>query len=133
MQRTAELYAAADAVDSFQAAYTRLTTNPPDLLVANLRLRATVEGLQLAYVVASGGHPTRVLVYSDQAEPWITRELHRAGAFFEAQWRLQFALPAYLVADLPVLDRRNPVAPDRRTNYRGGRRSSDVPMGWSRA
>jgi len=132
LQRTAELYSPTDAVDSFQAAYARLTSDPPDLLVTNLRLHATVEGLQLAYVVASSGYPTRVLVYSETAEPWITRELHRASAFFEAQWRLQFALPAYMMADLPVLDRRSPVVPDRRTAYRGGRRASDVPIGTPR-
>jgi hypothetical protein len=97
--------------------------------VTNLRLGGTVEGLQLAYVVASAGYPTRVLVYSDRVVPWITRELHRAGAFFETQDRLAFALPSFLSAELPVLDRRNPVVPDRRSNYRGGRRASDVPTG----
>ena len=35
-------------------------------------------------------------------------------------------------ADLPVLDRRNPATPDRRTVYRGGRRASDVPIALSR-
>lgn len=131
LQRTAAVYSAADAVGTFQAAYARLTTDAPDLLVTNLRLQASVEGLQLAYVVASAGYPTRVLVYSDRVEPWITRELHRTGAFFEIQPRLEFALPSYLRAELPVLDRRNPVVPDRRTTYRGGRRASDVPMGWT--
>ena len=98
--------------------------------MTNLRLDGTVEGLQLAYVIASSGYPTRVLVYSDRVVPWITRELHRAGAFFELHSRLEFALPAFINADLPVLDRRNPVIPDRRSTYRGGRRASDVPIGW---
>lgn len=131
LQRTAGLYAEVHTVSSFQAAYTRMTQHPPDLLVTNLRLNGSVEGLQLAYVVASGGYPTRVLVYSDQVVPWITRELNRAGAFFESQSRVEFALPSYLLADLPLLDRRNPVVPDRRSNYRGGR-ASDVPIGWGR-
>ena len=104
----------------------------PDILVTNLRLDGTVEGLQLAYVAASGGYPTRVLVYSETVVPWITRELHRAGAFFEMQARLEFALPAFVRAELPVLDRRNPVVSDRRATYRGGRRASDVPGEWGR-
>jgi hypothetical protein len=125
----ASVFVDVHAVADFQAAYARMTRNAPDLLVANLRLNGTVEGLQLAYVVASSGYPTRVLVYGDRVVPWIMRELHRAGAFFEAGSRVEFALPAFVNADLPVLDRRNPVTPDRRSTYRGGRRASDVPAG----
>lgn len=95
--------------------------------MANLRLHTNVEGLHLAYVVASAGYRTRAVVYSDGAESWVIRELHRAGAFYESRSRVAFALPAYANADLPVLDRRNPAMPDRRTAYRGGRRASDAP------
>ena len=127
-------YADADAVGDFQSAYVRMRQTAPDILITNLRLDGTVEGLQLAYVAASGGYPTRVLVYSERVVPWITRELHRAGAFFEMQAHLEFALPAFVrAAELPVLDRRNPVMSDRRATYRGGRRASDVPGGWGRA
>lgn len=91
-----------------------------------------MEGLQLAYVVASAGYATRAVIYSDDAEPWVIHEVQRAGAFFESQARLIFALLAYVHAKLPVLDRRNPTVPDRRTSYRGGRRASDVQMAWSR-
>jgi hypothetical protein len=130
LQRTAAAYANVDVAGEFQAAYAKLRRDLPDILVASLELGGTVEGLQLAYVVASSGYPTRVLVYSDRAVPWITRELHRAGAFFETRNRLEFALPSFLDAELPVLDRRNPGVPDRRSSYRGGRRASDVPSGW---
>jgi hypothetical protein len=119
------------AVADFQSAYGRLVTNAPDLLVANLRLPATVEGLQLAYVIASGGYATRAVIYSDHVERWVVHEVQRAGAFFETQARLVFALPAYAQAKLPVLDRRNPTVQDRRSDYRGGRRASDVPIKWS--
>jgi hypothetical protein len=95
--------------------------------VTNLRIHTNVEGLQLAYVVASAGYRTRALVYSDGPEPWVMRELQRAGAFYESRARVAFALPAYTNADLPVLDRRNPTTPDRRNRYRGGRRASDAP------
>ena len=106
-------------------------TSAPDLLVANLRLRGTVEGLQLAYVIASGGYATRAVIYSDHVERWVVHEVQRAGSFFEPQARLVSALPAYAQAKLPAVDRRNPTVPDRRADYRGGRRASDVPTQWS--
>jgi hypothetical protein len=96
-------------------------------MVTNLRLRANVEGLQLAYVVASSGYATRAIVYSEYAETWVAHEIQRAGGFFEMPNRLVFALPAYIHAKLPVLDRRNPLEADRRLAFRGGRRASDVP------
>jgi len=34
-------------------------------------------------------------------------------------------LAAYLGSDLPPVDRRDPAVPDRRTPFRGGRRSWD--------
>jgi DNA-binding NtrC family response regulator len=123
----ASAYADADGVANFQAAFDRLGDTTPDLLVACLRLRANVEGLQLAYVVASAGYATRAIVYSDYADTWVAHEIQRAGAFFETPSRLLFALPSYIHAKLPVLDRRNPQAPDRRMSFRGGRRASDVP------
>lgn len=127
------MYADAEAVADFQSAYARLSTGTFELLITNLRLQANVEGLQLAYVVASGGYATRALVYGDRPAPWIIRELQRTGAFFETRVRVPFALPAYVGANLPVLDRRNPAVPDRRTGgFRGGRRASDVPMVLSR-
>ena len=96
-------------------------------MIANLRLRANVEGLQLAYVVASAGYATRAVVYSEYAESWVAHEIQRASGFFETPARLVFALPSYIHARLPVLDRRNPLEPDRRLAFRGGRRASDVP------
>lgn len=96
-------------------------------MITNLRLRANVEGLQLAYVVASAGYATRAVVYSDYADTWVAHEIQRAGAFFETPTRVVFALPSYIYAKLPVLDRRDPEASDRRSSFRGGRRASDVP------
>jgi hypothetical protein len=106
---------------------------PPDLLIARLHLYTHVEGLQLAYTLASAGSPTRSIVYSESPEPWVTRELQRLGAFYELQSRLPFSLPAYAGARLPFLDRRDPMWRDRRGAYRGGRRASDVPFisGWA--
>jgi hypothetical protein len=120
-------YADAQGVADFRAAFDRLGDDSPDLMIANLRLRANVEGLQLAYVVASSGYATRAVVYSEYAELWVAHEVQRAGGFFETPARLLFALPSYIHAKLPVLDRRDPLARDRRMTFRGGRRASDVP------
>ena len=128
LQRLAQPLAKVEAAGDFQTAYNRLHPAPPDLLITKLRLYSKVEGLQLAYVVASAGSPTRTIVYGESAEEWVTRELQRLGAFYESQSRLQFALPAYVQARLPVLDRRDPMRVERRMRYRGGRRASDVPL-----
>ena len=125
--RSASDQADADGVGDFQSAYARLADGSVDLLVTNLRLRANVEGLQLAYVASTSGFDTRVVVYGNRFDDWIVRELQRAGAFYETQARLRFALASYLTAELPRLDRRNPTTPDRRGTYRGGRRASDLP------
>jgi hypothetical protein len=129
--RVLDVYPSVEAVGDFQTAYDRLATRSIKMLITNLRLHGNVEGLHLAYAVATGGYPTRTLVYADRIEPWIIRELQRAGAFHETQARLPFALPSYLQAALPVLDRRDPILPDRRAGYRGGRRPGDVPF-WNR-
>ena len=132
LQRIAAPHAEVAAAGDFQAAYSRVFSARPDLVITNLRLRGSFDGLHLAYVVSKTASLTRIIVYADRAEPQVTRELQRMGAFYEAQPRLQFALPAYLQAQLPLLDRREPMWADRRATYRGGRRASDVPLisGW---
>jgi hypothetical protein len=119
-------YAHARGVADFPAAFDRLGHEAPDLMITNLRLRANVEGLQLAYVIASAAYATRAVVYCDYADDWVAREVQRTGGFLETTSRMLFALPSYIHGKLPVLDRRNPLAPDRRAAYRGGRRASDV-------
>lgn len=127
MRRLTGIHVNVEAVGDFASAYARLTLRPPDLMVTNLRLHGDVTGLQLAYVAASGRLPMRTVVYGDDPEPWVVREVQRLGAFYETQSRLLWALQGYAQSSLPVLDRRNPESPDRRSNYRGGRRASDVP------
>lgn len=129
--RALDVYPHVEAVADFRTAYDRLSTGTIKLLVTDLRLHANVEGLHLAYAVATGGYRTRALVYGSRPEDWIIHELQRAGAFYESQSRLPFSLRSYVQASLPVQDRRNPVAPDRRVGYRGGRRASDVPTIWN--
>jgi len=57
----------------------------------------------------------------------LPHEARRAVAFWEFQRDLPYALPAYLDADLPPLNRRNPLKADRRAIYRGGQHASDIP------
>jgi DNA-binding NtrC family response regulator len=128
LQRLAQPLAKVEAAGDFRSAYSRLMPAPPDVLITKLRLQSKTEGLELASALASFGSPTRSIVYGDSAEEWVTRELQRLGAFYEAQSRLQFALAAYVQATLPVLDRRDPMRRERRMRYRGGRRASDVPL-----
>src|SRR5688572_14629532 len=70
LRRVASEQVSTETVGDFAAAYARLSSGAPDLLVANLRLNANVEGLHLAYVVASAGYSTRTLVYSERVELW---------------------------------------------------------------
>ncbi len=109
------------------AARAQLFATSFDMLVTNLRL-GRYNGLHLVYMIKSTGLPTCSVVYSDRADLFLAREAQRAGAFYESQVRLLYALPAYLHTPLPPLDRRDPECPDRRSAFRGGRRRTDVPL-----
>jgi CheY-like chemotaxis protein len=127
LQRVADAHAVVEATGDFTTAYTRLFPQPPDYVIANLSIPDS-GGLRLAYELAQHASTTRTILYDEQASPAVARELQRVGAFYETRARLRFALPAYLNAQLPILDRRDPMNVDRRVNYRGGRRASDVPL-----
>ena len=107
---------------NFREARARLASNPPDLLVTNIRLER-FNGLHLVYVAA--GSATRCLVYANQHDPVLAREVVSAGAFYERAERLPRVLAAYARAILPPKDRRSLSVGDRRSLPRGGRRSSD--------
>ena len=115
--------AGVEAYTEFRAARTRLLTEPPDLLITNLRLRA-YNGLHLVHLTT--GTPTRCLVYSTHDDLMLAREVQATGAFFEPRFRLPLVLQSYVSATLPRRDRRDLAASDRRSSFRGGRRSSDV-------
>jgi DNA-binding NtrC family response regulator len=93
----------------FVAARQRLLACPPALLVTNLRLDA-YNGLHLAYLAASLGSSTRCIVYSDQHDPLLTREVHSAGAVYESKQRVLQILASYANAKLPAAGERNPLA-----------------------
>lgn len=127
LERIAEPIADVESVSDFASARARVLRGEHDLLIANLRL-TTHNGLHLVYLLGAASLPTRGILYGDSTELFLAREAQRAGAFFEVSARLPYCLSAYVRATLPVLDRRDPAQPDRRTRYRGGRRGSDVPL-----
>jgi hypothetical protein len=107
----------------FRNARTRLLTDPPNVLVTNLRLQA-YNGLHLVLLCAEIS--TRCLVYAVPDDLILAREAQRLGAFYERSSRLPFALPAFVKVTLPESDRRNVALLDRRFAFRGGRRGTDV-------
>jgi DNA-binding NtrC family response regulator len=121
--------AAADTADvaycpEFSAAKRQLLDSRFDYLVTNVRLQE-YNGLHLAYLASVTGAPGRCIAYTNERDPFIAREVHRAGAFYEIGACLAVALGAYLQARLPESDRRDPASFDRRGLFRGGRRCWD--------
>jgi DNA-binding NtrC family response regulator len=112
----------------FSTARARLRASPPEWLITALRLRE-YNGLNLVYLAASAGLPTRSIVYTDVSDSGMAREIRAAGAFYEVRPRLSLALPTYLTAVLPPQDRRDVGAYDRRRSGRsGGRRAVDQAL-----
>jgi hypothetical protein len=95
-----------------------------DWLVCNLRLDA-YNGLHLVHLAAAAGLPTKSLVYGERRDVSLAREAQRIGAFYESRDHLPHALLAYVQGQLPRTDRRDPIAADRRSFFRGGRRAAD--------
>jgi DNA-binding NtrC family response regulator len=109
----------------FQQARDLLRERSFQWLVTNLRL-AAFNGLHLVLVAPAG---LRSVVYSTAGlDPVLAMEAQRHGAFYESAARLPSALPAYINAALPPLDRRNVAMFDRRVVARGGRRASDAAL-----
>src|SRR5262245_37882468 len=71
-----------DAQRRFDSAKRRLLAEPFDFLVTNLRL-GEFNGLHLVYIASTVAHPVRAIVYTDQRDPWIAREVQKAGGFYE--------------------------------------------------
>jgi hypothetical protein len=113
-----------DVVGTFAEARTSLDDVRFDLLVANLRL-GEYNGIHLAYLVRLAGAQTHVLVHADACDAASAGDIRRAGALLDRTERLVVALPAYVSATLPPVDRRDPLRFDRRRFTRGGRRARD--------
>jgi DNA-binding NtrC family response regulator len=125
LQRILALRAHVDPCADFVGARARLLARPPHLLVTNSRLGA-YNGLHLAYLAAAVALPTRVVVYGDADRVALARETQLAGAFYVPGQQIAAALPAYVDAELPPQDRRDVERADRRQQFRGGRRATDL-------
>jgi hypothetical protein len=108
----------------FNAGRDALYSFHPHVLITNLRLE-DYNGLHLVLLSRMLEAPPRALVHTDRPDFLLANEALAMGAFFERTERLQFALLAFLEAELPPQDRRDPIQPDRRKVSRGGRRAGD--------
>jgi len=113
------------AVSDFHAARRELRTRDLNAVVANLRL-GPFNGIHLAYAVKHAHPDTRVIIYAEHHDQLLAREAQRAGAFYERLALVPYVIGRFLGAALPTADRRDTTSPDRRTWFRGGRRSSDM-------
>jgi len=114
-------FAEVDACDSLPQARELLFLTPYDRLIVNHRLQA-YNGLHLVHLAPLA---TRSIVYTDRYDHSVSRDVREAGAFYEVRDRLSYVVPRYIRYGLPKRDRRELL--DRRSIYRGGRRSSDLP------
>lgn len=116
--------AALDVCATFETGRMRLLTQPPELLITNLRLKE-YNGLHLVHLAQ--GLPTLCIVYATDHDALLAREVQELGAFYERAERMPLTVRAYVTATLPVRDRRAPSFLDRRRIFRGGRRATDLP------
>ena len=116
-----------DAEPGVATARQRLRREPYSWLVTNIRLQA-YNGLHLAYLARMSTRDIRILVYADGDDLLLAREAQQLGAFYESRRAVVSSLPGYLTSLLPATDRRDAAVPDRRSMYRGGRRSADAAM-----
>src|SRR5256885_9163934 len=75
----------------FETARTHLLTMPFDFVITNLRLKA-YNGLHLVHLAAAADLPARSIVYTDDYEPALAREIQRSGPFYEPKEALTHAI-----------------------------------------
>jgi hypothetical protein len=125
LQQAVGNLAVIDADYGVPTARHRLLSTPYTWLITNIRLDA-YNGLHLAYLARMAQTPIRILVYGEATDHVLAREAQDLGAFYELREAVSRSLPGYLTAPLPPTDRRDVRVRDRRLQFRGGRRSSDV-------
>jgi hypothetical protein len=127
MRNAVNTVAMIDAEPGVPTARQRLLGAPYSWLVTNIRLQA-YNGLHLAYLARMSPRPIKILVYGDGDDLLLAREAQQLGAFYESRKSVVSSLAGYLTGLLPAADRRNAAVQDRRSMYRGGRRSADAAM-----
>jgi DNA-binding NtrC family response regulator len=111
----------------FLGARAALRTQDIAIVVVNVRLDA-FNGIHLAYLAHTANGSRRTIVFAAHHDPVLALEVQKAGAFYERQSFLARSLRQLLTATLPPYDRRDVTQTDRRTAFRGGRRSTDVSL-----
>lgn len=114
------------ALSEFTAARYELYVRRPEVLVANLRLGA-FNGIHLAYLAKINNPQTRAMIYGED-DRLLAREVQSAGAFYERAPLVRYVLGTFLRASLPPRDRRDVQVVDRRSLFRGGRRTTDLQL-----
>ena len=127
MRNAIDTMAMVDAEPGVPSARQRLLGAPYNWLVTNIRLQA-YNGLHLAYLARMSTQPIRILVYGQGDDLLLAREAQQLGAFYESRKSVVSSLAAYLTSPLPAADRRDAAVQDRRSMYRGGRRSADATL-----
>ena len=127
IRNAVDTMAVIDAEPGVPTARQRLLGAPYSWLVTNIRLQA-YNGLHLAYLARMSARPIRILVYGEGDDLLLAREAQQLGAFYESRKSVVNSLAGYLTGLLPATDRRDASVQDRRSMYRGGRRSADVEM-----
>ena len=122
VERALRSVATVKVCETFKRARAELVAHPPDLLVTNVCLDA-YNGLHLVHLAARFGLPTRSVAYSERPDPGLARLVQTAKAFYEPRDAVVTALPAYLGATLPAMDRRDVASAVRLAPTKGGRRS----------
>src|SRR5690348_1409096 len=114
---------------SFATARGEITSAGPAMLVTAVKL-GEFNGLHLVYLMKLTNRPAPCLVFgADDFHLQIGSEAQQAGAFYERRSTIAAALGRYLTASaLPALDRRDISRRDRRAQFRGGRRATDVAV-----
>jgi DNA-binding NtrC family response regulator len=100
LQRRLATYAHVDTCTNFAAARERLQNGRYDWLITNLRLQSH-NGLHLVYLAP---RPTVSLVYTEQWDVELARDVEAAGAFYVCCDRLHETLPTYIKGTPPCAE-----------------------------
>jgi anti-sigma B factor antagonist len=125
VERALKSVATVRVCETFKSAHAELLARPPDLLVTNVCLEA-YNGLHLVHLAAGFGLPTRSVAYTERPDLGLARMVQAAKAFYESRESVLVALPAYVGASLPAIDRRDVASTVRLAPAKGGRRSTDL-------
>jgi len=125
IERALKSIAQIHVCEDFKSAHAKLFARPPDLLVTNVCLEA-YNGLHLVHLAAGFGLPTRSVAYTERPDLGLARMVQAAKAFYESRESVLAALPAYVGATLPSIDRRDVTSTVRRAPAKGGRRATDL-------